>query len=57
MLGRDAIFIEKFLNQACALLLEITTVRMYVCVSVCVCVSAPRPSITSGMIWCDMDRV
>ena len=28
-----------------------------VCVSVCVCVSAPRPLITSSVIWCDIDRV
>ena len=26
----------------------------YACV--CVCVSAPRALITSGVIWCDIDR-
>ena len=32
--------------------------RRYVCVCVCVCVCPPpRPLITSGMIWCDIDRV
>ena len=30
-------------------------VGMYVCV--CVCVSAPRTLITSGVIWCVIDRV
>ena len=29
----------------------------YACVCVCVCVPALRPLITSGMIWCDIDRV
>ena len=33
--------------------LEIALVRM----SVCVCVSILRPLMTSGMIWCDIDRV
>ena len=45
-------------------------VRVYICVCVCVCVSVsvsvclsvsvcppPRPLITSGVIWCDIDRV
>ena len=35
-------------------------VGMCVCVCVCVCVSVyppPRPLITSGVIWCDIDRV
>ena len=27
------------------------------CVCVCVCVSTSRPLITSGAIWCDIDRV
>ena len=26
-------------------------------VKMCVCVSAPRPLITTGMIWCDIDCV
>ena len=35
--------------------LKIALVR--VLVYVCVCMSAPRPLITSGVIWCDIDRV
>ena len=35
---------KYFLNQACAWFIEITSVRMYACVCVwmCVCVSAPE---------------
>ena len=44
-----------FLNQACAAwFLEIALVRTSVCVSVC---PPPRPLITSGVIWCDIDHV
>ena len=35
--------------------LEIALVRALVCVFVSVC--PPRPLITSGMIWCDINRV
>ena len=40
--------------------LEIALVCMSVCLDVCVCVCVsppPRPLITSGMIWCDIDHV
>ena len=34
--------------------LEIVLVRVSVCMCVC---PPPRPLITSGVIWCDIDRV
>ena len=51
----------NFLNQtraAEAWFLEIVLVRMsvYVCVCLSVC-PPPKPLITSGVIWCDIDRV
>ena len=39
---KRSMFLEEFLNQARAWFIEITSVRMYVCVYVCVCVSAPE---------------
>ena len=55
----------QFLNQAHtafgharAWFLEIALVRVSVCMCVCVCVCLPlRPLITSGVIWCGIDRV
>ena len=50
---------KTFLNKARAArtwFLEIALVRTSVCMCVSVC-SPPRPLITSGMIWCDIDRV
>ena len=55
-----------FLNQARvgrrparAWFLRIASVRewLYACVFVCVCVSAPRLLITSGVIWYDIDPI
>ena len=45
------------LNQACAWFLKIVSVWMSVCVFVyvCVCVSAPRLLIISGVIWTPYD--
>ena len=59
--------IWPFLNQAhadrrpaCAWLIRIATVCEYVyacvCVFVCVC-PPPRLSITSGVMWCDIDPI
>ena len=54
------------LNQArtghrpvCAWFLRIAFVRkcLYACVFACVCVSAQRLLITSGMMWCDIDPI
>ena len=47
---------------ACAWFLGIALVGVSVCQYACVCVSVsvclpPRPLITSGVIWCDIDRV
>ena len=53
--------ITSFLNQTCASLrpvqvwyLKIDSVQI---ISMCVCVSAPRLLITSGMMWRDMDPI
>ena len=57
------VVLNELLNQAhakaaCTWFLEIALVCLSVCVCVSVCVSPPpRPLITSGVIWCDIDRV
>ena len=46
------------LNQARAWFLEIDVVhKMCVRMYICVCVSAPRQVITSGMMWHDIDLI
>ena len=48
----------SFLNQARAWFLSIASVRELQYVCVCVCVSAPRLLITSGVrMWCDIDHM
>ena len=45
-------------EAAHAWFLEFALVHVSVCVSVCLSVCPlPRPLITSGVIWCDIDRV
>ena len=50
--GRQAWFLEIALVRA----LVCVCVRACVCMCLCLCVcaSAPRPLITSGVIWCDI---
>ena len=43
-------------QRPCAWFLEIALVRVTVCMCVSVCLP-PRPLITSGVIWCDIDCV
>ena len=53
-------YLHSFLNQVCAaegrVCLDFLKLFWSVCMCVCVC-PPPRPLITSGMIWCDIDCV
>ena len=61
MFGLEILFKPDVSAKAeCVWFLEIALVRMAVCVCVSVCLSVcppPRPLITSGVIWCDIDHV